>query len=238
MNRNTQTQMYEIRVTEDRGRGLFALTTIEPRTLVHAAPAIVVTNEEYTKHCKYTIFEDYLYQAPNSGSQLLALGDGSLFNHSCNPNIDYRVCLETQTIFYYTHHKPIQVGEELCIYYGTWADEKFYAAKSSSLGEIDTFCASCTSDDEAANPLSNVIVAVANKKNKREEEKEVASALFRPPGKDSFITTEFTSPSIDACHDSITPSSRRYDGRNQNSNNSNSSMRMTADSRSSNSRPC
>ena len=58
---------------------------------------------------------------------LLALGIGSLFNHSSRPNVDYRVHEETLTIDYFAA-RDVPAGEELCIYYGPdeelWFDVK------------------------------------------------------------------------------------------------------------------
>ena len=50
-------------------------------------------------------------------TQALALGLGSIFNHSNRPNIGYRKDLEQETITY-TALRDIGSGEELCISYG------------------------------------------------------------------------------------------------------------------------
>ena len=48
---------------------------------------------------------------------LLALGVGSLFNHSRKPNLDYRVDPD-QPIIRYFAAKTVRAGEELTIFYG------------------------------------------------------------------------------------------------------------------------
>ena len=61
------------------------------------------------------------------GNSLLALGIGSLYNHSSRPNVDYRVHEETLTIDYFAA-RDVPAGEELCIYCGPdeelWFDVK------------------------------------------------------------------------------------------------------------------
>jgi SET domain-containing protein len=100
-----------------KGRGLFATHDVPARTLLHVAPCIKVEPEEYEEYMKYTTLEHYLFNTP-SGFKLLALGDGSLFNHSRQPNVDYRVDGDRELIRYTSGHAPIQTGEELCISYG------------------------------------------------------------------------------------------------------------------------
>jgi len=74
-------QSWEVRDNPTSGRGLFATRRLKSRTLLTVAPAIQVPKVQYDEHCKYTIFEEYLFNCPD-GSKLLALGVGSLFNHS------------------------------------------------------------------------------------------------------------------------------------------------------------
>lgn len=83
---------WEVRDDPVRGRGLFATCRLEPRTLLTVAPAIPVPKAQYDEHCKHTVFEEYLFNC-SDGSKLLALGVGSLFNHSrCVRRILYASC--------------------------------------------------------------------------------------------------------------------------------------------------
>ena len=110
-----------------KGRGLFAVTSdIELGALLHVAPTIVVSLAEYEQHMKYTILEHYLFKDKRSGNMLLALGHGSLFNHSKYPNVDYRIAPDGSCIRYYaSSYRPILNGDELCISYGSdlWFDD-------------------------------------------------------------------------------------------------------------------
>ncbi|KAG8983199.1 hypothetical protein FRB90_006232, partial [Tulasnella sp. 427] len=48
----------------------------------------------------------------------LALGLGSMMNHDESPNVSYSLVRETKCIKFITV-KPVQTGDELCIYYGS-----------------------------------------------------------------------------------------------------------------------
>ena len=78
--------------------------------------------------CSWT-FSDLAAGVAERGTRdlLLALGIGSLFNHSDQPNVDYRVAppftgedanADPQGRVVYRCSRPIAPGEELCIYYG------------------------------------------------------------------------------------------------------------------------
>ena len=56
---------------------------------------------------RHTILEHYLFSC--KGEYLLALGVGSLFNHSYRPCLDFRI-LRNQLIITYTAARDIQVG--------------------------------------------------------------------------------------------------------------------------------
>lgn len=136
--------------TGPKGRGLFATRHVPPNTLLHVAPCLKIECDEYQNWMKYTVLEHYLFNA-NSGCKLLALGDGSLFNHSRQPNVDYRVDNENEVIRYYsTGHVSIQNGDELCIYYGDnlWFDDADGKNEKES-----------SSDDEATDFLGRISLA-------------------------------------------------------------------------------
>ena len=105
--------------TGPKGRGLFARSDIPPQTLVHVAPCIPITSDQYQVHLQYTVLEEYLFNDRKTGDKLLALGYGSLFNHSRHPNVIYKVKSDTQSIEYASGFQTITQGTELCISYGS-----------------------------------------------------------------------------------------------------------------------
>lgn len=122
-----------------KGRGLFASQDIAPGSLIHEAPCLRVVKEEYEKLMRFTILEHYLFNA-DKGDKFLALGYGSLFNHSQRPNVDYRVDSTNLCIRYICGHKPILKDEELTISYGgkLWFDDASEGEEESSESDDDT----------------------------------------------------------------------------------------------------
>ncbi|PFN98152.1 SET domain-containing protein-lysine N-methyltransferase [Bacillus sp. AFS076308] len=98
------------------GRGIFATRNISKGELIHEAPIIISPSDEY-KYLKKTIFIEYVFWwGENLEECALALGYGSLFNHSYTPNGLYKLNLTQKTIDFYAH-TDIKEGEEIMINY-------------------------------------------------------------------------------------------------------------------------
>ncbi|CAK0783185.1 hypothetical protein CVIRNUC_006384 [Coccomyxa viridis] len=103
-------------------RGVFAARKIARGELVEAAHCIFISRQEYTNHLRFTTLEHYIFHA--KGDYLLALGVGSLFNHSSRPCLDFRIHRE-QLVINYIAARNIEEGEELTITYGTvWFEDR------------------------------------------------------------------------------------------------------------------
>ena len=63
------------------------------------------------------MLEHYLFRTPR-GDHLLVLGNGSLFNHSTQPNLDYRVDTEALVVRFFAAG-PVAAGQELTVFYGS-----------------------------------------------------------------------------------------------------------------------
>ncbi|KAF5382635.1 hypothetical protein D9615_002940 [Tricholomella constricta] len=108
-----------IRRTEQKGR---AARSIPRQTLIEISPVLFFSKEEYAAHGKYTVLDEYTFTWTD-GRMALALGLGSLFNHSEHPNVSYSLDTSTESIRY-TTVRDIASDEELCIFYGhkLWFD--------------------------------------------------------------------------------------------------------------------
>ncbi|KZS99472.1 uncharacterized protein LAESUDRAFT_622207, partial [Laetiporus sulphureus 93-53] len=89
---------------------------IDAYTVVEISPVLLFSSEEYEAHGKYTVLDPYTFRW-RDGRMALALGLGSLFNHSQSPNVSYIINTKTESIRYTTMRR-IETGEELCIFYG------------------------------------------------------------------------------------------------------------------------
>ncbi|KAL4250750.1 hypothetical protein ABKN59_006080 [Abortiporus biennis] len=111
-----------IGITEGKGRGVYAVQQIPVRTVIEISPVLLFAKDEYAQHGKHTVLDHYTFNWPD-GRMALALGLGSLFNHSDNPNVSFSLDTETESIRY-TTSRIVSPGEELCIFYGhkLWFD--------------------------------------------------------------------------------------------------------------------
>ena len=115
----TRSSRLQVLSTPDKGRGVFARESIPADTLIEISPVLIVANEEYKENAlNKTIFESYLFTWSRAGEYALALGLGSLFNHSStSPNVSYTLDKVNHCIRYTTSRR-IKENEELCIFYG------------------------------------------------------------------------------------------------------------------------
>nr|VWO97673.1 Carrier domain-containing protein [Ganoderma boninense] len=122
-----------IEYAEGKGRGVYACREIPAQTLIEISPVLLFSAAEYEAHGRHTVLDHYTF-VWRDGRMALALGLGSLFNHSQKPNVSYTVDPATDSIRYTTSRR-ILPDEELCIFYGhkLWFDP-VDAADGSSAG--------------------------------------------------------------------------------------------------------
>ncbi|CCL98406.1 uncharacterized protein FIBRA_00403 [Fibroporia radiculosa] len=108
--------------SEGKGRGVFASRPIAADVVIEISPVLLFSSTEYARHGQYTVLDSYTFKW-RDGRMALALGLGSLFNHSQTPNVSYILDSTTESIRYVTT-RPIEQEEELCIFYGhkLWFD--------------------------------------------------------------------------------------------------------------------
>ncbi|WFD43261.1 tRNA-specific adenosine deaminase subunit tad3 [Malassezia psittaci] len=128
--------------TPNAGRGVFASKNIARDIVVEVSPVLLFDPTEYRDHGKYTVLDSYtfVWEKREKGSTMaLALGLGSLFNHSCNPNISYELDKSAHCIRYRTA-REISAGDELCISYGPgtmWWEEASTQPQTPPATETD-----------------------------------------------------------------------------------------------------
>jgi len=98
------------------GRGMFATRDIRKGELIHEAPVIVSPKDEYKYLKKTKIMEYVFWWGEDYEDCALALGYGSLFNHSYAPNALYKLNLRNNTIDFFAY-TDIKAGKEILINY-------------------------------------------------------------------------------------------------------------------------
>lgn len=99
-----------------KGRGVVANRAIARGEVVERSPVIVVPPEQ-CESLEKTILDVYVFLwGADKESLAVALGVGSLFNHSYSPNVVYTRELESGTILF-TALADIAAGTELTVNY-------------------------------------------------------------------------------------------------------------------------
>ncbi len=106
----TQSNYVIVRTSKNKGRGVFARRLIPEGTEFERVPLIPVTWDQI----EGSELADYVY-AWDSGKTVVALGYGSLYNHSYKPNARYEDISTRAKAF--VALRDIQAGEEILINY-------------------------------------------------------------------------------------------------------------------------
>lgn len=116
-----QSTLVEIRRVPGKGRGVFATQFIPCEAVIERVPVLVVPEadvltDEWTSGLAEFVF------GWGKTTVALALGYGSLYNHSYSPNARYDDVGQRTKIF--TAIRDIQPGEEITINYNGDPDDK------------------------------------------------------------------------------------------------------------------
>ncbi|NJC26035.1 SET domain-containing protein-lysine N-methyltransferase [Neolewinella antarctica] len=99
-----------IRNTNGHGRGVFTTEAIPDGGIIELAPIILLSGEDRTK-IHATHLHDYYYQWDGDRAAI-ALGYGSLYNHSERANAEFELDYEQQ-IIRFAALRDIRGGEEI-----------------------------------------------------------------------------------------------------------------------------
>ena len=110
--------MMEVRPIAAKGRGVFALAKFAGDEVIETAPVILIPAEQW-HHIEPTVLALYIYNFGPTAAQehaAIALGYGSLYNHSFKPNATYIKDWNEQVIRFVAL-RDIQQGEEITVNY-------------------------------------------------------------------------------------------------------------------------
>lgn len=113
--------MYKIGVSQEMGRGLYAIKDIEKYETI-AIFEILLLSPKDTMTLENTDLRFYTFKVSDV-QDCLVLGDGELFNHSDNANVNYELIEQDSRLkMIFTANKQIKFGEQLFINYESDAD--------------------------------------------------------------------------------------------------------------------
>jgi len=123
-------QKLEIKESEGRGRGVFAKEKISKREIFESTPVILYHSDTQdhlnqlhpgVKH----LLNDYVF-GWSDGMVAIALGFGSLYNHSWNHNAQYMRIENKFNAIRFIAKRDIEPGEEIFIRYATVAGKLWF----------------------------------------------------------------------------------------------------------------
>jgi SET domain-containing protein len=112
----------QVGITRNKGRGVFAKRTIRQGEVIERAPVLVIPARDWAAMEK-TVAYDYTFGwGANGEDAALALGYGSLYNHSFAPNTRFERNFEGLVIEFIAI-RNIACGEEIVVNYNEDPDD-------------------------------------------------------------------------------------------------------------------
>ncbi len=108
--------MITVGPSRGRGRGVFARRHFAEGELIEQVPVLVIPGEEWHFIEKTVLFSYCFSWGADSEHAALALGYGSLYNHSYQPNATYVKRL-AELLIDFVALRPIAAGEEVTVNY-------------------------------------------------------------------------------------------------------------------------
>ena len=105
-----------IKNTEGKGRGVFTSKAFRIGDLIEVCPMLVFNTKERVLLDQTLLYNYMFLWGDNDDQSALALGFGSLYNHSATPNVRYLVDYENETLEVHAY-RDIAAGQELCFNY-------------------------------------------------------------------------------------------------------------------------
>jgi SET domain-containing protein len=111
-----------VKRTPKKGLGVFALKDFKEGEVIESAPVLTFTPKD-RKNLEKTPLSHYIYPWKSTRGAALALGNGSIYNHSYSPNADWKQNFKTKSMVYRAI-KSIKKGEEILVNYNGEPDDQ------------------------------------------------------------------------------------------------------------------
>lgn len=112
----TATDSLEVREILGKGRGVFAKRRFEAGELIERAPIIPLSQVEEPRDPQLVLYHYIFSWGPEGKQSALALGYGSLYNHSYTPNALY-IVHELEKCIDFIAYQAIEISQEITINY-------------------------------------------------------------------------------------------------------------------------
>lgn len=107
-----------------RGRGVACIHTVPKGSIIESCPVIMLSANDTQVIHQTKLHDFYFLWDTTEKTSAIALGYGSLYNHSKTPNADYQLNDDTQEIQFFAI-KDIEAGDQIFINYQTLEDTEY-----------------------------------------------------------------------------------------------------------------
>ena len=115
--------LISVKNSPGKGRGVFAQRNFKKGEVIESCPVIVLPAEEIDTLELTQLYNYYFAWGPESKDAAIALGYGSLYNHSYTPNARYYKDFDN-SLLKYVCIRDIQKNEEITINYNCDPEDK------------------------------------------------------------------------------------------------------------------
>ena len=115
--------LISVKESPGKGRGVFAERNLKRGEIIESCPVIVLPAEEVDAFELTQLYNYYFAWGEASEEAAIALGYGSLYNHSYTPNAEYRKDFDN-SLLKYICIRDIQKDEEITINYNFDPEDK------------------------------------------------------------------------------------------------------------------
>lgn len=105
------------------GRGVFAKCDIKKNEVIERCPTIVVPKHDMSNLKESILVTYFFYYGKNKEKLMVALGFGSIYNHSYKPNAKYKITPK-EKIIDFTALRNIRKDEEVTFNYYNYGNKK------------------------------------------------------------------------------------------------------------------
>lgn len=102
---------------------MFTSEDIPEGSLLEVCPVIIIPQDQVAAIHKTVLHDYYFLWGPEEKQAAIALGFGSLYNHSFEPNAEYRVDYEQRSFDFYSL-RDLEAGEEITVNYNGAEDDR------------------------------------------------------------------------------------------------------------------
>ena len=107
----------------DKGRGVLTSKNIERDTVIERCPVILIPSAEVRHLCETELNNYYFFWGNDQKYAVIALGLGSIYNHSYTPNALYRPCMD-EMMLKIIAIKTIRSNDEISFNYNGSPNDK------------------------------------------------------------------------------------------------------------------